>query len=161
MVDRNDFRLRFYQNLKLASTTKSQLACRALKPPQACMRSSGRRWTPPGSSPTQLGRAHWRARPSPPAPKDPLKARFMAFNGGAGIHGIDPSEYSSNSAMTPRTAVCAHAYPRRDRPLRPHSCRHAGLRRLTKARPRYHSPAGGSTRQGASDAGAAQSCSWF
>jgi len=31
----------------------------------------------------------------PPGPEDPLKARFMAFNGGAGIHGIDPSEYSS------------------------------------------------------------------
>ena len=31
----------------------------------------------------------------PPGPDDPLKARFMSFEGGAGIHGIDPSEYSS------------------------------------------------------------------
>ena len=31
----------------------------------------------------------------PPGPSDPLKARFMSFEGGAGIHGIDPSEYSS------------------------------------------------------------------
>ena len=31
----------------------------------------------------------------PPGPGDPLKARFMSFEGGAGIHGIDPSEYSS------------------------------------------------------------------
>ena len=31
----------------------------------------------------------------PPGPADPLKARFMSFDGGAGIHGIDPSEYSS------------------------------------------------------------------
>ncbi len=31
----------------------------------------------------------------PPGPEDPLKARFMSFDGGAGIHGIDPSEYSS------------------------------------------------------------------
>ena len=31
----------------------------------------------------------------PPGPADPLKARFMSFEGGAGIHGIDPSEYSS------------------------------------------------------------------
>ena len=31
----------------------------------------------------------------PPGPQDPLKARFMSFEGGAGIHGIDPSEYSS------------------------------------------------------------------
>ena len=26
---------------------------------------------------------------------DPLKARFMSFNGGAGIHGIDPGEYGT------------------------------------------------------------------
>ena len=31
----------------------------------------------------------------PPGPDDPIKARWMAFNGGAGIHGVDPSEYSS------------------------------------------------------------------
>ena len=31
----------------------------------------------------------------PPGPGDPLKARFMSFEGGAGIHGVDPSEYSS------------------------------------------------------------------
>ena len=31
----------------------------------------------------------------PPGPDDPIKARWMAFNGGAGIHGIDPSEYGS------------------------------------------------------------------
>jgi lipoprotein-anchoring transpeptidase ErfK/SrfK len=31
----------------------------------------------------------------PPGPLDPIKARWMAFNGGAGIHGIAPSEYSS------------------------------------------------------------------
>ena len=31
----------------------------------------------------------------PPGPDDPIKARWMAFNGGAGIHGIDPAEYSS------------------------------------------------------------------
>ena len=31
----------------------------------------------------------------PPGPGDPLKARFMSIEGGAGIHGIDPSEYSS------------------------------------------------------------------
>ncbi len=31
----------------------------------------------------------------PPGPADPLKARFMSIEGGAGIHGIDPSEYSS------------------------------------------------------------------
>jgi lipoprotein-anchoring transpeptidase ErfK/SrfK len=28
-------------------------------------------------------------------PADPLKARFMPIEDGAGIHGIDPSEYSS------------------------------------------------------------------
>ncbi len=31
----------------------------------------------------------------PPGPGDPLKARFMSIEGGAGIHGIDPSEYGS------------------------------------------------------------------
>jgi hypothetical protein len=28
----------------------------------------------------------------PPGPADPIKARWMAFNGGAGIHGIDPGQ---------------------------------------------------------------------
>jgi lipoprotein-anchoring transpeptidase ErfK/SrfK len=31
----------------------------------------------------------------PPGPQDPLKARWMGFDGGAGIHGVDPSEYST------------------------------------------------------------------
>ena len=31
----------------------------------------------------------------PPGPNNPIQARWMAFDGGAGIHGIMPSEYSS------------------------------------------------------------------
>jgi len=31
----------------------------------------------------------------PPGPANPIKARWMAFNGSAGIHGIDPSAYST------------------------------------------------------------------
>jgi lipoprotein-anchoring transpeptidase ErfK/SrfK len=30
-----------------------------------------------------------RAATIPPGPQDPLKARWMGFNGGAGIHGTD------------------------------------------------------------------------
>lgn len=30
-----------------------------------------------------------------PGPADPLKARYMAFDGGSGIHGIAPSEYGT------------------------------------------------------------------
>ena len=46
----------------------------------------------------------------PPGPADPLKARFMSFDGGAGIHGIDPAS-TPRSATTPRTAACACASP--------------------------------------------------
>jgi lipoprotein-anchoring transpeptidase ErfK/SrfK len=31
----------------------------------------------------------------PPGPADPLKARWMGIYNGAGIHGIDPSEYGT------------------------------------------------------------------
>ena len=49
---------------------------------------------PPGTCRTGVGGGA-RGQDHPAAPKHPLKARFMAFNGGAGIHGIDPSEYST------------------------------------------------------------------
>jgi lipoprotein-anchoring transpeptidase ErfK/SrfK len=31
----------------------------------------------------------------PPGPADPIKARWLGIFDGAGIHGIDPSEYGS------------------------------------------------------------------
>ena len=36
-----------------------------------------------------------RGKTIPPGPDDPIKARWMGIFGGAGIHGVDPSEYGS------------------------------------------------------------------
>ncbi len=50
---------------------------------------------PPWHVPNKAWAGALAGKTIPPGPEDPLKARFMSFEGGAGIHGIDPGEYGS------------------------------------------------------------------
>jgi lipoprotein-anchoring transpeptidase ErfK/SrfK len=95
VIDRASFRLRFYQHLKLASTYEIAVGMEGLETPAGLHRIEWKQVDPPWYVPKKAWAGALAGTVVPPGPLDPLKARFMSFEGGAGIHGIDPSEYSS------------------------------------------------------------------
>jgi lipoprotein-anchoring transpeptidase ErfK/SrfK len=95
VVDRNAFRLRFYEHLKLAKTFEIAVGMEGLETPPGLHHVEWKQVDPPWYVPKKAWAGSLAGTVVPPGPADPLKARFMSFDGGAGIHGIDPSEYSS------------------------------------------------------------------
>jgi lipoprotein-anchoring transpeptidase ErfK/SrfK len=95
VVNRAKFELLFYQHLKLASTYEIAVGMQGLETTPGLYHVQWKQTDPPWYVPHSAWAGKLAGKTIPPGPQDPLKARFMAFNGGAGIHGIDPSEYSS------------------------------------------------------------------
>jgi lipoprotein-anchoring transpeptidase ErfK/SrfK len=95
VVDRNTFRLHFYEHLKLAKTFEIAVGMEGLETPAGLHKIEWEQVNPPWYVPKKAWAGSLAGTVVPPGPADPLKARFMSFDGGAGIHGIDPSEYSS------------------------------------------------------------------
>jgi lipoprotein-anchoring transpeptidase ErfK/SrfK len=95
IVDRGAFRLRFYQHLKLADTYEIAVGMQGLETPPGMYSIQWKQVNPPWYVPKKAWAGALAGTVVPPGPLDPLKARFMSFDGGAGIHGIDPSEYST------------------------------------------------------------------
>jgi len=95
VVDRAAFRLRFYEHLKLAKTYEIAVGMEGLETPAGFYKIQWKQTDPPWYVPKKAWAGALAGTVVPPGPADPLKARFMSFDGGAGIHGIDPSEYSS------------------------------------------------------------------
>ncbi|HTB70528.1 MAG TPA: L,D-transpeptidase/peptidoglycan binding protein [Solirubrobacteraceae bacterium] len=95
VIDRAEFRLRFYERLKLAKTYEIAVGMEGLETPAGLYHVQWEQVNPPWYVPKKSWAGALAGTVVPPGPSDPLKARFMSFDGGAGIHGIDPSEYSS------------------------------------------------------------------
>jgi len=95
VVDRTNFRLRFYHHLKLERTYEIAVGMEGLETPAGLHKIEWEQVNPPWYVPKKAWAGALAGTVVPPGPADPLKARFMSFDGGAGIHGIDPSEYSS------------------------------------------------------------------
>ena len=95
VVDRNTFQLRFYSHLKLEHTYEIAVGMEGLETPAGLHKIEWEQVDPPWYVPKKAWAGALAGTVVPPGPADPLKARFMSFEGGAGIHGIDPSEYSS------------------------------------------------------------------
>jgi lipoprotein-anchoring transpeptidase ErfK/SrfK len=95
VVDRGAFRLRFYEHLKLAKTYEIAVGMEGLETPAGLHKIEWEQVDPPWYVPNKAWAGALAGTVVPPGPADPLKARFMSFDGGAGIHGIDPSEYST------------------------------------------------------------------
>ncbi len=95
VVDRGAFRLRFYEHLKLAKTYEIAVGMEGLETPAGLHKIEWEQVDPPWYVPKKAWAGSLAGTVVPPGPADPLKARFMSFDGGAGIHGIDPSEYST------------------------------------------------------------------
>ncbi len=95
VVDRSEFRLRFYDHLKLTKTYEIAVGMEGLETPGGLHKIEWEQVDPPWYVPKKAWAGALAGTVVPPGPADPLKARFMSFDGGAGIHGIDPSEYGS------------------------------------------------------------------
>lgn len=95
VVNRSQFRLYFYQHLKLASTYEIAVGMQGLETTPGLYHVQWKQTDPPWYVPKSAWAGALAGKTIPPGPQDPLKARFMSFNGGAGIHGVAPSEYSS------------------------------------------------------------------
>jgi lipoprotein-anchoring transpeptidase ErfK/SrfK len=95
IIDRADFRLRFYEHLKLAKTFEIAVGMEGLETPAGLHKIEWKQVNPPWYVPNKAWAGALAGTVVPPGPEDPLKARFMSFEGGAGIHGIDPSEYET------------------------------------------------------------------
>jgi lipoprotein-anchoring transpeptidase ErfK/SrfK len=95
IVDRGGFKLRYYHHLQLAKTYSIAVGMQGLETPAGLYDIQWKQVNPPWYVPNSSWAGSLAGQTIPPGPRDPLKARFMAFNGGAGIHGIDPSEYGT------------------------------------------------------------------
>ncbi len=95
VVDRAEFKLRFYEHLKLAKSYEIAVGMEGLETPAGLHHIEWEQVDPPWYVPNKAWAGALAGTVVPPGPADPLKARFMSFEGGAGIHGIDPSEYES------------------------------------------------------------------
>jgi lipoprotein-anchoring transpeptidase ErfK/SrfK len=95
IVDRGAHVLRFYQHLKLANTYPIAVGMQGLETPAGLYDVQWKETNPSWHVPNSAWAGSLAGKTIPPGPQDPIKARWMAFNGGAGIHGIDPSEYGS------------------------------------------------------------------
>jgi lipoprotein-anchoring transpeptidase ErfK/SrfK len=95
VIDRAAFRLHFYEHLKLARTYEIAVGMEGLETPGGLHKIEWKQVNPPWYVPKKAWAGALAGTVVPPGPADPLKARFMSFDGGAGIHGIDPSEYET------------------------------------------------------------------
>jgi lipoprotein-anchoring transpeptidase ErfK/SrfK len=95
VIDRGSFTLRLYEHLKLAKRYEIAVGMEGLETPAGLHHVEWKQEDPPWYVPKKAWAGALAGTVVPPGPADPLKARFMSFDGGAGIHGIDPSEYGT------------------------------------------------------------------
>jgi lipoprotein-anchoring transpeptidase ErfK/SrfK len=97
VVDRDAFKLVLYKHLKLAKTYDIAVGAVGLETPAGLYHIQNKAinpaWTKPNSDWVPKDQ---RGKVVPGGdPKNPLKARWLGIFDGAGIHGIDPSEYGT------------------------------------------------------------------
>lgn len=95
VIDRGAFTLHYYHDLKLTRTYPIAVGMQGLATPGGMYSIQWKQVDPPWYVPNSAWAGSLAGQVIPPGPSDPLKARFMSFDGGAGIHGIDPSEYGT------------------------------------------------------------------
>jgi lipoprotein-anchoring transpeptidase ErfK/SrfK len=95
VVNRSEFKLSFYDHLKLTKSYEIAVGMEGLETPSGLHHIEWEQVDPPWYVPNKAWAGALAGTVVPPGPADPLKARFMSFEGGAGIHGVDPSEYGS------------------------------------------------------------------
>lgn len=96
VVDRENFQLKLFRNLKLAKAYTVAVGQQGLETPAGLYHIQNKAISPAWHVPLSkwTGKLAGKVIPGG-APDNPIKARWMGIFDGAGIHGVDPSEYSS------------------------------------------------------------------
>jgi lipoprotein-anchoring transpeptidase ErfK/SrfK len=87
VIDRDSFELRYYRRLKLAKTYRIAVGQAGLETPAGLFDVQGKQVNPHWLVPNSEWAGDMAGRLVPPGPENPLKARWIGFNGAAGIHG--------------------------------------------------------------------------
>jgi lipoprotein-anchoring transpeptidase ErfK/SrfK len=89
IIDRGAFRLRLFKDLKLAHTYTVAIGMQGLETPAGLYHIQDKQVNPSWHVPNSAWAGALAGRVIPPGPADPIKARWMGFFNGAGIHGTD------------------------------------------------------------------------
>jgi lipoprotein-anchoring transpeptidase ErfK/SrfK len=87
LVSRSTYRLRLYRGLKLAKMYPIAVGRAGLETPSGLYRIYDKQVNPSWHVPQSAWAGDLAGRVIPPGPADPIKARWMGFYNGAGIHG--------------------------------------------------------------------------
>jgi lipoprotein-anchoring transpeptidase ErfK/SrfK len=88
-VSRETYTLRLFRGLKLAKTYRIAVGRAGLETPAGLYRIDDKQVNPWWHVPKSAWAGDLAGRVIPPGPDDPIKARWMGFYNGAGIHGTD------------------------------------------------------------------------
>jgi lipoprotein-anchoring transpeptidase ErfK/SrfK len=88
-IDRANFRLRLWQHLKLTHTYVIAVGRQGLETPAGLYEINDREIDPSWHVPNSAWAGALAGKVIPPGPDDPIKARWLGFYNGAGIHGTD------------------------------------------------------------------------
>jgi predicted ribosomally synthesized peptide with SipW-like signal peptide len=99
LVDRESFTLRFYRYLQLYKTYPIAVGRSGLETPAGLYVIDDKQVNPSWHVPKSAWAGELAGRVIPPGPDDPIKARWMGFWNGAGIHGTDET-WSLGSAAS-------------------------------------------------------------
>jgi lipoprotein-anchoring transpeptidase ErfK/SrfK len=88
-IDRGNFQLRLWKSLKLAKTYTIAVGRAGLETPAGEYSIDDKQVNPSWHVPDSPWAGDLAGKVIPPGPDDPIKARWMGFYSGAGIHGTD------------------------------------------------------------------------
>jgi lipoprotein-anchoring transpeptidase ErfK/SrfK len=89
IVDRGSFKLRFFKGLQPSHVYPIAVGMQGLETPAGLYHIQDKQVNPAWHVPNSAWAGSLAGKVIPPGPQDPIKARWMGFNGGAGIHGTD------------------------------------------------------------------------
>jgi lipoprotein-anchoring transpeptidase ErfK/SrfK len=89
IIDRGDFKLRFFRHLRLVHTYTIAVGRQGLETPAGLYDIQEKQTNPSWHVPNSSWAGSLAGQTIPPGPADPIKARWMGVNGGAGIHGTE------------------------------------------------------------------------
>jgi lipoprotein-anchoring transpeptidase ErfK/SrfK len=88
-IDRSNFRLRLWKDLKLEKTYTIAVGRAGLETPAGVYTINDKQVNPSWHVPNSAWAGDLAGKVIPPGPADPIKARWMGIYAGAGIHGTD------------------------------------------------------------------------
>ena len=88
-IDRGQFTLRLWKNLKLVKSYPIAVGMAGLETPAGTYTINDKQVNPSWNVPDAAWAGSLAGKVIPPGPDDPIKARWMGFFAGAGIHGTD------------------------------------------------------------------------